>query len=116
MRLILLFTLTALSALSSFGQAPKAAPVPKAAPAAAKAVAKATELLDINSATKAQLGALPGIGEAYSTKIVESREGKDGPYSGKDDLVNRKIVPQATYDKIKDLIVARQNTTKGKKK
>jgi len=111
MRLILLFTLTALSALTTFAQAPKAVPVPKAPPAAAKAVAKATELLDINSATAAQLGELPGIGDAYSKKIVDGR-----PYSGKDDLVNKKVVPQATYDKIKDLIVARQGAGKSKAK
>ena len=67
--------------------------------------------MDINSATAAQLGGLPGIGDAYSKKIVDGR-----PYSGKDDLVSKNIVPQATYDKIKDLIVARQSATKGKKK
>jgi competence protein ComEA len=106
-----LIILTLLTGLALFGQAPKAA---KAAPAAkaevAKAPAKAAALLDINSATAAQLGELPGIGDAYSKKIIDGR-----PYNGKDDLVNNKIVPQATYDKIKDLIIARQGA-KAKKK
>ena len=63
--------------------------------------------LDINSASATELETLPGIGEAYSKKIVENR-----PYKRKDELVQKKIVPQATYDKIKDQIIAKQAPTK----
>ena len=62
-----------------------------------------TELVDINSAKAEALAELPGIGEAYSKKIVKNR-----PYKGKDELVQKGIIPQATYDKIKDLIIAKQ--------
>jgi DNA uptake protein ComE-like DNA-binding protein len=61
--------------------------------------------LDINSATLDQLKALPGIGDAYSQKIVAGR-----PYRAKNQLVQKKIIPQGVYDKIKDMIVAKQST------
>src|SRR2546422_6527832 len=72
---------------------------------------KKSELIDINSASKQQLMTLPGIGDAYSQKIIENR-----PYRGKNDLVRKNIVPQATYDKISDQIIARQATAAPAKK
>ena len=80
------------------------APAPKASESKMAPAPKA-ELLDINTATADQLDALPGIGKAYSAKIIAGR-----PYKGKDELVQKNIVPQATYDKIKDKIIAKQKS------
>ena len=82
----------------------KMAPAPKAPATESKmAPAAKPDLLDINSASAEQLDALPGIGKAYSAAIIKGR-----PYKGKDELVQKDIVPQKTYDGIKDKIIAKQ--------
>ena len=81
------------------------ATAPASKPAGAKDDKKAAAKVDINSAPKGELETLSGIGEAYSQKIIDGR-----PYKRKDDLVKRNIVPQATYDKIKDHVVAKQDS------
>jgi DNA uptake protein ComE-like DNA-binding protein len=68
-----------------------------------KTAEKKAEPLDINSATAEELAALPGIGAAYSKKIIAGR-----PYARKDELVQRKIIPSATYAKIMDKVIAKQ--------
>src|SRR5664279_3375275 len=107
MRLSQLFVALALSAFiaaPAVAQTPAAkpaapataAPAAKPAPAPAAMAPKAA-LVDINSATKAELDALPQIGAARSEAIIKNR-----PYKGKDDLINKKIIPQNAYDAIKD--------------
>jgi competence protein ComEA len=103
----ILVTLTCVGLLlvgnGSYAQTAKKAPTTKAQ------ATQSAAMLDVNTASKAELEALPGIGTAYSQKIIDGR-----PYARKDELVSKKILPQATYDKIKDKVIAKQAAAKKK--
>jgi DNA uptake protein ComE-like DNA-binding protein len=77
---------------------------PGTAPGKPSATAPAGELIDINTASKAQLEPLKGIGPVRAEAIIKGR-----PYKGKDELVQKKIVPKNVYDDIKEQIIAKQN-------
>jgi competence protein ComEA len=100
-RLILLLVLSVFLPLG-ITQTPKTTAT-ETKKAQVKKTTPSADLIDINSASADQLKALPGIGDAYSKKIIDGR-----PYANKSQLASRKIIPQGTYDKIKDQIIAKQ--------
>jgi competence protein ComEA len=81
-----------------------------AKPADAKKPASKQELVDINSASDAELKAIPGLGDAYIAKIVVNR-----PYANKTQLVSKKVLPESVYEKVKDKIIAKQTKKDDKK-
>ena len=100
-RYLALIGLTVLLALPAAAQAAWPSKSPNFPPATRSA--QAAQLVDINSASAQELDKLPGVGPARVKAIIANR-----PYNGKDDLVQRKIIPANVYNQIKDKIIARQ--------
>lgn len=90
---------------------PKSAPSAASSPASSPAAKPSDQLLDINSASEKELSELPKIGEARAKAIIKGR-----PYSGKDDLLRKKIIPKDAYAAIKDRVIAKQDGMKADKK
>lgn len=95
---VIVFTLMFVATMSFAAEVKKQPTVADAKPGAVSG-----ELIDINTATKAELSKLSGVGDAYSQKIIDGR-----PYANKNQLKTRNIIPRVVYDKIQDKIIAKQ--------
>jgi competence protein ComEA len=93
--------LAAMAALAATLLATPAVTIAQQATRPASHKAMMVNPVDINSATEAELRAVPGIGSVYAKRIVASR-----PYTSKDQLVTKGVLPQGVYDKVKGYLVA----------
>ena len=97
---IAILALTIAAPVFAQSVAPTATPATPAKPPVTAAAPKA-QTVDINTATAAELKALPGMTEADAAKLMQAR-----PYRDVNELVSKKIVPEAEFAKIKDRITA----------
>ena len=102
-RIATVLCIAMMAATLSLGQAPKPAKEPATPKEPTAAASTKHELVDLNSATKEELAALPGIGDAYADKIIAGR-----PYKSKSELKSKKVVPAGTYGKIASHVIAKQ--------
>lgn len=102
-RLGIMGAFVALLALPALAQSTQTKPTPPMTTTGKASPATPTALVDINTASAEDLDALPGIGKARGEAIIKGR-----PYKGKDDLLNRHILPPSVYDGIKSKIIAKQ--------